>query len=51
MDIVVTRTIQNTCNMPETKSVLTRIGRRFGRLSVERRNALGHVVMRSCGGR
>lgn len=50
MDIVVTRTIQNTCKTPETKSVLTRSGRRFGRLSVERRNALGHVVMRcDCG--
>lgn len=50
MDCVVVKHITSDARKPETKAVLSKIGNRFGRLVVERRNALGYVVMRcDCG--
>lgn len=50
MDCVVVKHITSDAKKPETKAVLSKIGNRFGRLVVERRNALGYVVLRcDCG--
>lgn len=50
MDCVVVETVRNPSSKPESRAVLTRPGTRFGRLVVERRDALGYVVMRcDCG--